>query len=336
MKKIYQPILALLLTFIFLIPTFAADNGGGRTYRGYFNDVPEEAWFSSCVEEAYHRSLMQGTSWMNNDKTFVPDGELTREMAVAILFRTEMGDSTTARADYEAPSSFCDVKSGEWYSPYVVWAEKSGITNGIGDGAFGIGLPLSREELCTFVYRFVQTMEKKLADPTDTAMAFEDEAEVSEWAGDAVTYIKDHGLMLGDDNGYFRPADHITRAEAAAVFTRLDDALVFTGEDLFAFEAEDVSLIRISENPPYNISVDITDKEEIAETLAYLKNAKITKSEAMGALAGTGDTISVYGKSGEHLIGYSFSASSLYRSGERKYILEEGYLEKYDDMLKAQ
>lgn len=47
------------------------------------------------------------------------------------------------------------------------------------------------------------------------------EAQLSEhWAYESIQYVKSTGLMVGDDNGLFRPNSTITRAEAAAILWR--------------------------------------------------------------------------------------------------------------------
>ncbi len=52
-------------------------------------------------------------------------------------------------------------------------------------------------------------------------MEFKDQKSIPKWAKDAVDRISDQGLMIGDDQGNFRPNDPITRAELAVVLDRL-------------------------------------------------------------------------------------------------------------------
>lgn len=48
-----------------------------------------------------------------------------------------------------------------------------------------------------------------------------DEDEISTWARPAVSEVTGAGLMLGDDQGRFRPRDPVTRQELAVVLDRL-------------------------------------------------------------------------------------------------------------------
>lgn len=50
---------------------------------------------------------------------------------------------------------------------------------------------------------------------------FKDASKISKWAKEAVDYISDKGIMVGDGNGYFRPDEEITREEMAAVVYRI-------------------------------------------------------------------------------------------------------------------
>lgn len=51
-------------------------------------------------------------------------------------------------------------------------------------------------------------------------MVFTDDAKASAWAREAIDKVSDAGLMLGDDDGAFRPGDPVTREELAVVLAR--------------------------------------------------------------------------------------------------------------------
>lgn len=54
--------------------------------------------------------------------------------------------------------------------------------------------------------------------------AFEDVAQ-EKWYAQSIAYCVEHGIMQGDGNGKFRPEEPITRAEIAAVASRLHKML---------------------------------------------------------------------------------------------------------------
>ncbi len=81
--------------------------------------------------------------------------------------------------------------------------------------------PVSREELAAMIHRALGEPPWTGVDPR-----FSDAAEVSEYAIPAVAWAVEQGVLSGDKNEYgvprwtLRPADEVTRAEAAAMLTR--------------------------------------------------------------------------------------------------------------------
>ncbi len=53
-------------------------------------------------------------------------------------------------------------------------------------------------------------------------LVYKDADQIPAWAKDAVQEVTEKGLMLGDDQGYFKPNQPLTRAELAVVLTRLN------------------------------------------------------------------------------------------------------------------
>ena len=50
---------------------------------------------------------------------------------------------------------------------------------------------------------------------------FKDEKKISPWAENAVKIVADEGIMVGDNDGYFRPKNYITREEVAVIIAKL-------------------------------------------------------------------------------------------------------------------
>lgn len=55
----------------------------------------------------------------------------------------------------------------------------------------------------------------------EKSMMFKDQNSIPDWAKEAVENAAKKGLMVGDDQGNFRPNDPITRAEMAVILSRL-------------------------------------------------------------------------------------------------------------------
>ncbi|MDO4539619.1 MAG: S-layer homology domain-containing protein [Syntrophomonadaceae bacterium] len=178
-----------------------------------FSDVAPTDWFYEDVTFLYERGLMVGTG----EDTFDPGATATRAMLVTTLWRLEGNPAATG-------GGFNDVESGRWYSDAVMWAAQTGIAAGYGDGNFGVGDPITREQLAVFFYNYAQYNGLGMT-ATGTLEAFTDGNDVSDWAAEAMAWAVGIGLFEGYDDGTIAPQGEATRAEFAAVLHRAVDAL---------------------------------------------------------------------------------------------------------------
>lgn len=207
MRKTGMRLLAVLLAVVMvlpsvLIPGMAAEATG-------FTDVPEGSWYADAVNYVSEKGYMAGVG----DNRFAPNDEVTRAMFVTILARITM-----AETDGTA-SAFTDVPVNKWYTGAVSWAAENGIVNGVGDGMFAPGKSITRQDLCTILYRFVNAMDYELT--VGEEKTFTDSASVSSYAAEAVRYASSVGLIAGYDDGTFRPKATATRAQMAVIIMRL-------------------------------------------------------------------------------------------------------------------
>lgn len=180
------------------------------TKKVVYSDVSESDWFSSAVAFVGEKGFMKGVA---EDK-FAPNLSLTRAMFVTVLYRIAGEPKTGA-------DGFSDVSDGMWYTAAVSWASEKGITSGVGDGIFAPDMPVTREQMATFIYRYAKMsgVSDKKGEPV-----YSDAANISSFAADAVAFAEGMGIMNGS-GGAFRPKDSSKRSEAAAVFMRLYEAL---------------------------------------------------------------------------------------------------------------
>ena len=92
-----------------------------------------------------------------------------------------------------------------------------GILTGYQDGNFQPEAPVSREEFADVIYRYLQY--SRMADPDQEVTPYADEAQVSPAYAQAVAVLHSKNIMVPAD-GYFRPKEGMTRADAAQVFYR--------------------------------------------------------------------------------------------------------------------
>ncbi len=108
-----------------------------------FIDVPAGSYFEKAVLWAVENGITKGTS----DTTFSPDASCTRAQIVTFLWRA--GGSPAVSGN----SAFSDVASDAYYAAAVAWAEKNGVTGGIGGGLFGSDNTCTRAQIVTFLHR---------------------------------------------------------------------------------------------------------------------------------------------------------------------------------------
>ena len=113
---------------------------------GSFADVSADSYYAKAVAWAVENGITSGTT----DTTFSPDEACTREQAVAFLYRASGSPAVSSG------SAFSDVAASAYYANAVAWAEKNGVTGGIGTGKFGTGSDCTRAQIVTFLFRAYQ------------------------------------------------------------------------------------------------------------------------------------------------------------------------------------
>ena len=113
---------------------------------GSFADVPADSYYTKAVAWAVENGITGGTG----DGKFSPDATCTRAQAVTFLYRTSGASAVSGNA------AFSDVATNAYYAAAVKWAEKNGVTGGIGGGLFGSGNDCTRAQIVTFLYRTYQ------------------------------------------------------------------------------------------------------------------------------------------------------------------------------------
>mgnify|MGYP004568109253 CR=1 FL=1 len=111
-----------------------------------FADVPADAFYAKAVAWAVENGITGGTG----DGKFSPDATCTRAQAVTFLYRASGAPAVSGNA------AFSDVATNAYYAAAVKWAEKNGITGGIGGGLFGSNNDCTRAHIVTFLYRSVK------------------------------------------------------------------------------------------------------------------------------------------------------------------------------------
>ncbi len=195
LKRIGTVLMAMALVFTWNLTAFAAVEDTG------FSDVAVDAWYADAVAYVRDNGLMSGTS----AATFEPDGAMTRAMLAATVYRAA-GSPAVSGTD-----SFTDTADGAWYADAVLWAARQGIISGYGNGLFGPGDPVSREQIAAILWRYAGS------PAAEAGTDFADEEDISNYAAQAVDWARANGVVDGVDGNRFLPQDNATRAQVAAI-----------------------------------------------------------------------------------------------------------------------
>lgn len=172
-----------------------------------FADVPGDAWFYDAVRHCCGRNYFKGES----DALFAPGETMTRAMFATVLYR--MAGEPAAVGE----NPFTDVKDGRWYTDAVIWAAGRGLIAGYGDGRFGPGDPVTREQMAAIFWRY-----NGAPAGTGGLSGFRDAGSVSGWAKGAFAWAVSAGVISGRGDGILDPAGAAARAEVAQIVMNYD------------------------------------------------------------------------------------------------------------------
>ena len=137
-------------------------------------------------------------------------------------------------------SPFGDVSTDAYYYEAVKWAQKKGITGGIGNDLFGPNQPCTRAQIATFLWRAAGSPEPK------NMSSFSDVSTDSYYAK-AVAWAVENGITAGTGDGKFSPNAPCTRAQSVTFLYRasgspaVSDSAVFGDVAANAFYADAVA-----------------------------------------------------------------------------------------------
>ena len=181
-----------------------------RTYEpGMFADVNEGAWYGfhnqKAVACAYEYGLMKG----KNDKDFAPDGFITVAEAITIAVRV--------RSIYSSGAD--NFEEGvPWYQVYVDYALENGM---IRTDEFTISDYNRASTRAEMAYLFARSLPVTEYIFRNEVKALPDVDSDNPYSGE-IFILYAAGILAGsDERGTFSPDTSITRAESAAIVSRV-------------------------------------------------------------------------------------------------------------------
>ncbi len=166
-----------------------------------FIDLDTVPWAYEAISTLSDKGIING----REENKFVPDDEVTREeftKMCVVMMNLDVTDQSIV---------FDDEKDGEWYLGYISAARKNNIISGKGDGSFGIGETISRQDAAVILYNIL----KNNGLSNDKGIDFADSDMISDYAIDAINVLSANGVINGVGDNMFSPLGRLTRAEAA-------------------------------------------------------------------------------------------------------------------------
>lgn len=256
MIKPKKPIAFVCAAALLLSPT-----GALGASPSDFVDFPND-WSQGAMTAAVENGLLGGVG----DGRIAPRGEVTRAQMAAIINRAFGAEKQASL------SSYSDVAADAWYAVDMAKAVQMGTFSGTGNGLLEPDRAITREEAFSVLAR---AFALEAGDDSSLA-SFSDGAQVSSWAKGSVSAMVAAGYVNGSDGNRLNPQQTITRAEFAAVMSKIVAQYI---------DAEDVQRSR-------SLSIDgnVVVREGV-DLSGYTINGDVIIADAADAASLSGVTI---------------------------------------------
>jgi lysophospholipase L1-like esterase len=196
----------------------------GRISQDWENpyiDVMDKQWSYQYITELNRLGVFA------DSKEFRPKENETRGELVLALYNMDsnvFSEEKKAREKAQKESlptpSFEDVPKSSDYYDAVRWAYGNGLVSGTSETTFDPDADITREQVCLILARFAALEEVQLVRLVEPDQ-FMDSIYISSYARSGVTVCQMACIVKGYDDGFFYPANTMTRQECAAAIYRL-------------------------------------------------------------------------------------------------------------------
>ncbi|MEC0177530.1 S-layer homology domain-containing protein [Paenibacillus favisporus] len=194
-----------------LLSAIAVPAVSAETATTQFSDIAG-SYAKDAINELVEKGIVNG----KGDGKFDPAGKIERQ-DFAIILAKALGLDVSS-----TPTSptFSDVPSDSYAYASVEAAVKAGLIKGQGDGTFGSGSNLSRQDMAVLFVRALGVDSQGKG----SILKFSDASSISDYAKDAVGAAVELGLINGGTDGKFDPKGGAAREAVALVASRFFDA----------------------------------------------------------------------------------------------------------------
>jgi len=172
-----------------------------------FIDVLPEFWAYDYIMAIDDADITSGYP----DGTYRPTENVSRAQMAAFIIRAEFGEDFS----YSPTPHFSDISDTHWAFKYIQKMYDEGITTGYPDGTYRPSENVTRAQMATFIIRalfgddFDYELSPHFSDIPDT-----------HWAFKYIQKMYDEGITTGYEDGTYRPAQNVSRAQMATFIAR--------------------------------------------------------------------------------------------------------------------
>lgn len=172
-----------------------------------FLDIANTYWGKDAILNLYNKGIVKG----QGNGYFRPDNTITRAEFVQMVVMAFGFVTQGSGAD------FADV-TNEWFADSVQAAYTNGVVNGTSATTFSPLNNITRQDMMTILYNAAKAKGIKL---TNGDASFTDAGSISAYAQNAVAAMVGSKVVSGYTDGSVKPLNNASRAEAAAMLSRL-------------------------------------------------------------------------------------------------------------------
>lgn len=170
------------------------------------------AWYD-MVAESYPAQAGTDRVMLLNTPGSVP---MTRGSFAAMLYEKTGGQQVKYAMSYK------DVDETTANVEAIRWASSVGLLSGYQDKTFRADKQLSREQLITVLWRYLDSLP---AEDTSVLDQYKDAGTISAYARPAMAWAQEAGVLTGDQDNNVNPKGQVTRFEAENMLQAVNDLL---------------------------------------------------------------------------------------------------------------
>lgn len=186
------------------------------TYEGFKNEENEntENIFTGELVLTYDESVTSELAVGEYTEKTTASGIESANYEIVFMPGKVIITPSACKGTDDCPSlNFADLDVQAWYHLDTDYVIENEIFKGVTEDSFAPYEKLSRAMLVTILYRIEGEPE------ADGSVPFAD-VDRNAFYGNAVSWAKQNGIVNGYENGYFGPADNITREQMAVMMYR--------------------------------------------------------------------------------------------------------------------